>query len=157
MPDDSHAFLRKSFDGKELISSSHQVMKTAGATRHAERMTKVPVWALDDSKIAELIKLRFPKANSDPKQRFLAARMIRIIYLYYRNGATAGTIAEELKTTVSVVKHVIARVSRQMSSQEPLKPSHRPKIKGGPIQGTNGEQYDTAPTNSQFLRRKEWK
>ena len=139
---DSHAYLRKSFDGKEtIVSGGHGIMKTAGATRHAERMKTIPVWALNDEKIKELIRLRFPKAKTDPEQRRLAARMIRLIYLYYRVGATIGTVAEELKMTIGAVEKMLLRLNKQMKA--PLKPSYRPKgggitqEKGGGIGATN--------------------
>ena len=106
-------------------------MKTAGATRHADRMKAVPVWALDDQKIKQYVQLRFPKARTNPNQRKSAARMVRLIYLYYRTGATASGVAEELKMTVGAVEQALIRLNRQMKS--PLKPSHRPK-KGVGIQ-----------------------
>jgi len=130
---DTTPSLRASLDGNDtFVSGGHQVIKTAGATRHAERMKKVPVWALDDAKIKELIKLRFPKAATDPEQRKSAARMIRLIYLYYKVGETMGTVAEELHMTVNSVHMMLRRLNKQMS--RPLKPSHRPKKKGDPIQ-----------------------
>jgi hypothetical protein len=131
--------LRASLDGNDtFVSGGHQVMKTAGATRHAERMKKVPVWALDDEKIKELIKLRFPLTGIDLKQRKLASRMIRLIHLYYRVGATADVVAEELKMTRKAVQGLLRRLNRQM--ERPLKPSHRPKKKGEGIQ-TESEVY----------------
>src|SRR5260370_32872374 len=110
-------------------------MKTAGATRHAARMKRVPVWALDDEKIKQLIDLRFPKAKTDPIQRKLASRMVYIIYLYYRVGSTSGAIAEELKMTSLAVRQLICRLERAM--KQPLKPSYRPK-KGVTIQTSSG-------------------
>lgn len=130
---DTTPSLRASLDGNDtFVSGGHQIIKTAGATRHAERMKKVPVWALDDKKIKELIKLRFPKFETDPEQRRLAARMIRLLHLYYRVGATTDSVAEELKMTRKAVEMAIRRVNKQMSL--PLKPSHRPKGKGEGIQ-----------------------
>lgn len=138
---DSHAYLRKSFDGKEgIVSGGHGIIKTAGATIHAERMKRIPVWALDDQKIKQYIHLRFPKAATNSEQRKLAERMVRIIYLYYRVGATEAAIAEELKITGPAVKFVIFRLNRAMKS--PLKPSHRPKKKGATIQATGGTSGD---------------
>lgn len=133
-PRDTLPRLRASLDSNDtFVSGGHRVMKTAGATRHAERMRRVPVWALDDMKIKQFIDSRFPDAKTNPAQRRLASRMIRIIYLYYRVGTTAAVAAEELKMTVKAVKHVISRINNAMS--KPLKPSHRPrKNKGGAIQ-----------------------
>ena len=95
------------------------------------------MWALDDEKVKELIKCRFPKAATDPKQRKLAARMLRLIHLYYRVGSTSGAVAEELKMSVGAVEKMLLRLNNQMSG--PLKPSHRPK-KGGGIGASSGSQ-----------------
>jgi hypothetical protein len=137
---DSHAYLRKSFDGKEtIVSGGHGILKTAGATQHAARMKRVPVWALDDKKLKEFINLRFPKARTDPEQRRLASRMVRIIYLYYRVGYTSGAVAEELNMTPLAVRQLICRLERAM--KKPLKPSYRPK-KGVTIGATNEDNGD---------------
>lgn len=126
MSDGSFSELRNKLDGKDnFVNGGHGIIKTAGATRHAERMKRVPVWALDDAKLKELINLRFPKANIDPKQRALAARMVRLIYLYYRVGLTTDTVAEELKMTRNAVECSLKRLNKGMS--KPFKPSHRPK------------------------------
>jgi hypothetical protein len=121
LTDESFSILRKTLDGKETYVGSHQVIKTAGATQHASRMARVPVWALDDTKIKELIERCFPS----PKQKKSALRMIRIIYLYYRVGSTAGHIAEELNMSVRAVEEVIRRINKTMD--RPAKPRGRPK------------------------------
>lgn len=119
-------------------------MKTAGATRHTERMKRVPVWALDDERIKQFINLRFPKATTDQEQRKLALRMVRLIYLYYRVGATTGIVAAELKMTVGAVEQALHRISTAMN--RPLKPSHRPKkgVRIGAASGTSGDDSHTA-------------
>jgi len=133
---DSFSELKARFDGNDnFISGGHGIIKTAGATRHADRMKRVPVWALDDEKVKELIKCRFPNAATDTEQRKLAARMLRLIYLYYRVGSTTGAVAEELKMTCNAVKCMIRRINSTMRG--PLKPSHRPR-KGDPIGATSG-------------------
>jgi hypothetical protein len=130
------ARLRASLDGNDtFVSGGHGIIKTAGATQHASRMGKIPLWVLDDSKIKLLINSRFPKASFDPEQRKLAARMVRVIHLYYRVGLTAAGVAEQLNMTANAVDHIIRRTRKQMSTF--LKPSHRPK-KGGGIQPTSG-------------------
>lgn len=114
--------LKASLDSNDaFISGGHRIMKTAGATRHAERMKKVPVWALDDDKLKELIKRCFPS----PGQKKQALRMLRIIYLYYRAGTTAGVIAEELHMTVHAVEESIRRINKTMA--RPVKGRGRPK------------------------------
>lgn len=125
MGDNSFSSLRSHVDGSDNFVRGHGVIKTAGATRHTERMKRVPVWALDDVKIAELIKIRFPKAQIDPEQRRLASRMLRLINLYYRVGSTTPQVAEELKMTDKAVENAIYRLNKAMV--KPLKQSHRPK------------------------------
>lgn len=121
MDNDSFAFLRNTLDGKDNYVGSHQIMKTAGATLHADRMKRIPLWALDDEKLKELIKRCFPS----PKQRKSALRMLRIIYLYYRAGSTAGAIAEELKISVRAVEESLRRINKTMN--RPIKPRGRPR------------------------------
>lgn len=136
----SFSELRTKLDSNDtFVTGGHRVMKTAGATRHAARMKRVPVWALDDERIRQFINSRFPKARTDPGQRRLAARMVRLIYLYYRVGNTRAVVAGELNMTENAVKLIIKRIKRAMSA--PLKPPHRPK-KGGPIDAPNGSQGD---------------
>jgi hypothetical protein len=118
--------LRASLDGNDtFVSGGHGIIKTAGATRHAERMNRVPAWVLDDDRIKEFIKSRFPKSDTDREQRRLASRVLRLIHLYYRLGATAAAVAEELDMSLAAVKIRVHTLEKAMS--EPLKPSHRPK------------------------------
>jgi len=132
--------LRASLDGKDtFVSGGHGVINTAGATLHAERMSRIPVWALDDERIRQLINLRFPRSKADPGQRKLASRMVRVIHLYYRVGATTAVVAEELKMTVKAVESLLYRINQAMKRS--LKPSNRPR-KGEGIQTPYGSQGD---------------
>lgn len=132
--------LRASLDSNDtFVSGGHGIIKTAGATRHAERMSRIPVWAMDDEKIKQLIQCRFPNARIDPSQRKSASRMAQIIHLYYRVGATRDAIAEELKMSPNAVMCAVFRINKAMS--RPLKPAHRPR-KGdsiGTASGTSGD------------------
>jgi hypothetical protein len=111
-------------------------MKTSGATSHAARMTRVPAWAFDDDKIKKYILTRFPNVSTNPEHRRLASRMIRLIHLYYRVGATLLTVSEELKISLPMVKKLIHKLNKTMAS--PLKPHGRPR-KGVSLDGTSGE------------------
>lgn len=146
---DSLPQLRASLDGNDqFVSGGHGIIKTAGATRHAERMQKIPVWAFDDQKIKELISSRFPKIDTNQKQRMLAARMVRVIYLYYRTGFTAAQVAEQLNMTLKAVERLLARVKEAMG--KPLNPPHCPK-KGGCIGASNedsGADHSIPPVSS---------
>jgi len=132
---DTTPSLRASLDGNDtFVSGGHQVIKTAGATRHAERMKKVPVWALDDTKIKELVKRRYP----GPKQKKYALRMVRMIYLYYRVGNTAGAVAEELKMSVRAVEEALRRINKIVD--RPAKPRGRPRKNTVGMKNTVGIQ-----------------
>ena len=125
---DPLSILRGSLDGNDTFAKGgHQIMKTAGATRHAERMQKVPVWALDDAKIRELVQRCYPGEN----QKHLAARMVRIVYAYYRAGATATKIAEGLGISVNAVKMVLRKMNKTVN--RPIRARGRPKKNRDPI------------------------
>lgn len=133
----SYSELRTKLDGNDgFVTGGHRIMKTAGATRHASRMKRVPVWALDDEKIKGLIQRCFPNFS----QRERAGRMIRIIYLYYRAGLTAAGVAEELKMSVKAVTESLRRINRTMN--RPAKPRGRPKRNAVGIQNSNGNSGD---------------
>jgi transposase len=84
-------------------------------------MKRVPVWALDDDKLKEIVTRCFPH-QSQKKQ---ALRMLRIIYLYYRAGTTAGVIASELHMSIRAVEESIRRINK--TANRPPKPRGRPK------------------------------
>jgi hypothetical protein len=137
MAQDSLSNLRTSLDGSDGFVSGHRVMKTAGATRHAERMKKVPVWAFDNEQIKQLVRRCFP----GPKQKKLAARLVSIIYRYYRKGDTAARIASDLNMTVEAVEQSLIRINRTV--KRPVKRRGRPKNTVG-IPGTiedSGEDH----------------
>ena len=123
--------LRASIDSNDGFIGGHQIICTAGATRNAERMENVPSWALNDSKIAEYVKLRYPKAQTDPGQRKQAARAVRLIHLYYRLGLSRDAVAEQLQTSPNAVKMMLQRLGKQMSA--PLKRPGRPRKNPDPI------------------------
>lgn len=127
---DREAFsrLRKKLDSKDGYVSNHQVIKTAGATVHAARMNRVPLRALDDQWVKSFIMAHFPNADSDPEQRRLAGRTVRIIHLYYRVGETIGKVAEELSMSQAMVKKKIHKISQAMN--RPIKTVGRPKKNG---------------------------
>lgn len=131
--------LRGSLDSNDtFVSGGHGVIKTAGTTKHAERMTRIPVWALDDEKIKGYILFRFPNLKTDPEQRRRAARLVRIIHMYYRVGATGGAIAEELHMPESTVRQTVWRLEKYM--KRPFKRQGRSK--SVTLHATNGDEGD---------------
>jgi hypothetical protein len=130
---DTFSRLRGSLDGSDtFVSGGHGVIKTAGATRHAERMRKVPVWALSDEEIKKLVKRMYPR----PSQKAYAARMIVVVCKYYRIGETAGKIAEDMKMSLNAVDLLLRRINR--AANNPAKPKGRPK--GRPEVSSDGIQ-----------------
>ena len=84
-------------------------------------MENVPAWALDDQELRKLIERCFP----NPRQRAAAARMVRIVYLYYRTGFTAAQIGEQLQMSTRAVEESLRRINKTVS--RPAKPRGRPK------------------------------
>lgn len=96
-----------------------------GYKKHLLRLKSAPVWYLDDSKIAKHIEHCFPKFKTDLAQSALAARMAKLIHLYYRSGKTNASIAIELKMTLSAVDCAIYKINKAMN--RPIKRRGRPK------------------------------
>lgn len=113
------------------MTGGHQILKTAGATKHADRMAKVPLWALDDKEVQRIILTAFPKLTTDQKHRDRAGRWTRIIHLYYRVGLTYLSLADELEEKPEAIKNAI-RMIRNVAEHgttkgTPRKPRGRPK------------------------------
>lgn len=103
--------LRKVFDGDDqFVSGGHQVVKSAGATRHATRVSKTPEWALSNEQVQALLLRSFPKLATDPKQRERAGRWAQIIQLYYRAAWTENQIAEEMNMSIDRVRYFIRAI-----------------------------------------------
>lgn len=110
--------LRKKFDGSDpFISQGHQVIKSAGATRHATRVSKIPGWARDDAQVQAVLLKSFPKLKDDPIQRQRAGRWIQIIHLYYRMSWTQNKIAEEMGISLNLLKYYLTAIRRAASGK----------------------------------------
>lgn len=145
MTDSSFSELRSKLDGSDsFMTGGHGLIKTAGATRHASRMTKVPVWALNDAQLRKLLLMVFPKLATDPGQRRRAAKWVKVIHLYFRVGWTSGKIAAELNSTVRHVDNVIYRIRRvaygmtTRGEKRGVRPRGRPRINREGIPATFG-------------------
>jgi hypothetical protein len=127
--------LRTKFDGNDsFMTGGHQIIKSAGATLHADRMAKVPVWAMHDGKIRELLLRSFPKLATNETQRSKAARWARVIQLYYRVGWTRNKIADELGMSLGALTSLLRSIKRASegrrangSGQLGMAPVGRPK------------------------------
>lgn len=128
--------LRKVFDGDDqFVSGGHQVVKSAGATRHATRVSKTPEWALSNEQVQALLLRSFPKLATDPKQRERAGRWMRIINLYYRAAWTQAQIAEEMGISLNLLKFLIVSIKRAANGEQAngkgkrgLRPRGRPRV-----------------------------
>ena len=110
---DVHGQLRGTMDGGDsLVSGGHQVLRTAGATQHAKRLQRIPVWANDDAKVQDLILRVFPKWRTDVVQRTRAAKWVFIITHYFRMGETSSSIAEALSVTKDKIDDTIRSINR---------------------------------------------
>ena len=147
---DSHAVLRKFLDGKEgFVSGGHGIIKTAGATQHAARMRRVPVWALDDVKLREVLLKTFPKLQTDEKQRKRAGLWLQIIHLYWRVGMTRGQVAYQTKKTEEQIHDALVRIRRAVEGKRTdntnvkgARKIGRPKKIQTPIDATIGSSGD---------------
>ena len=127
--------LRKVFDGNDqFVSGGHQIVKSAGATRHADRVSKIPEWSLNDEQVKALLLKSFPKLATDAKQRERAGRWLQIIQLYYRMAWTEKKIAEELNMSIDRVRYFIRAIKWASEGKRALdgeqrnkKPVGRPK------------------------------
>lgn len=123
---DVHGQLRGTMDGGDsLVSGGHQVLRTAGATQHAKRLQRIPVWANDDAKVQAILDHSFPKWRTNATQRAWAARWAFIITHYFRMGETSTSIADSLKLTAAAVRYVIFCITR--AANKPPGKRGRPK------------------------------
>jgi hypothetical protein len=127
--DTSFGALRKDIDGSDNFMRGHQIIKSAGATLHNQRMRKVPAWALNDGKIRELVsRYHLRSEATEEEKRHFKGRLVRLIYLYYRVGMTTNAAAEELGMTPKAVERAIERVRKAMTS--PKKRGRPRKVAG---------------------------
>jgi DNA-binding NarL/FixJ family response regulator len=108
---DVHGQLRGTMDGGDsLVSGGHQVLRTAGATQHAKRLQRIPVWANDDAQVQAILNLHFPKWRTDATQTTRAAQWAFIITHYFRMGETSARIADSLGKTDKYVRDKVRRI-----------------------------------------------
>jgi hypothetical protein len=84
----------------------HQILKIRRPRK------RVPLWALDNKKIQQVILRAFPKMDSDPVQRQRAGRWTRVIHLYYRLKWSRGQIAKEMGLQYYTVNDLIRSIKR---------------------------------------------
>lgn len=92
------------------MTGGHQILKTAGATKHADRMAKVPLWALDDKEVQRIVLAAFPNLRTDSTQAERAGRWVRITHLYYRVGWTSLRIADEMEEAPRKIQSTIQKI-----------------------------------------------
>lgn len=107
MPNRTFQELREVFDGSDSFMNRGHGVRTPNS-----RKKKIPMWALNDSKVKTLLLRAFPKLQTNDRQRKLAARWLRIIHLYYRAGWTKGQVAQELGEKPSIIKDVLTHIRR---------------------------------------------
>ncbi|HZS43402.1 MAG TPA: hypothetical protein VFA52_04425 [Candidatus Paceibacterota bacterium] len=111
--------LRTSLDGADsFVNGGHSIINVGGATKHAERMMKVPTWVLSDTKVKELIQKRFPRLNTNRREHKAARKTVCVIYLYYRVGLTAAATAEVMGMSRKAVKRILERLNGWIKSNK---------------------------------------
>ena len=138
--------LRKKFDGSDpFMTGGHQIIKSAGATRHAERVSNTPDWVKDDQKIREMLLRSFPRLQTDKLQRERAGRWVQVVQLYFRMGWTRQKTADEMGLPIETIKYLILSVKNAAEGKRrnrkgsgtrefSLRPPGRPKKIGLPIE-----------------------
>lgn len=88
-----------------------------GAVASAERRANPPKWTRTNKGIRKIVRLAFPRFETNERQRTAAARWVRVIYLYFRVGYTYSQIAEEMKLfshvpnrPYSIIENVIEHI-----------------------------------------------
>jgi hypothetical protein len=108
--------LMRVLDSHDTFVTGHQIIKTAGATLHNQRVQNIPDWTKNDEEVRKLLKTAFPKLNEESrvgrKQRIYAARWLRIIHLYCRMGWTGRKVAEEMGISLETFKNLRSRIFR---------------------------------------------
>lgn len=149
--------LRQHLDGSDpFVNAGHQIIKSAGKSRHDTRVSNLPEWATDDKQVQELLLRSFPKLKEDPIQRQRAAKWTHIIQLYYRVGWTQTKIAEELEMSLVLLKYYLKAIRRAAAgktvnnSLRGQNPRGRPK-KMASLLDTNGLPIETTVGNPATL------
>ena len=84
--------LRNLVDSDDRFMEGHEIKKAKGTQENRI----APSWALDNTKVREIILRAFPKALESEAQRRKAGRWIRAIHLYYRVKLLRSVVMREL-------------------------------------------------------------
>jgi hypothetical protein len=78
-----------------------------GSVGAREYRKEIPLWTMNQTAIAALVKQVFTKLDTDAKQRRRAAYWASVIHLYWRMRYTVPQIAHEMGSSVCKVRGVI--------------------------------------------------
>ena len=111
------------------MTKGHQIVKP-----RSDDKKSVPDWALDDTKVREIVLRSFPRYATNGRHRKGAARWIRVIHLYFRMGMTRGQVAEEMSLGTGVIRNILLHIRRVVAGMQAngkkrlgLRPRGRPK------------------------------
>lgn len=97
--------LKKLIDGNDpFMTNGHQILKIRGRKRIC------PEWAKHDKQVRGLLKLVFPKLETNPKQRARAGRWVRIVHLYFRKNLTCSAVAEEMGEKTGTIRSMLKAI-----------------------------------------------
>lgn len=116
--------MRSSFDGAETILSGGQGVLNQG--RRGRKRTGVPDWVEDETRVRAILLKAFPKLVTDAGQRARAGRWARVIDGYYREGAPAQDIADDLEVSKQVIEKIIHKI-KVYGRNQPRRPRGRPR------------------------------
>lgn len=116
--------LRRVVDGSDNLMMGHRVVKEDVFFNRT-----CPEWAKHDTQVRGLLLRVFPKLASDATQRKRAAKWMRVITLYFREGRSCSYVAETMGLTEKNVEMTIYRITRRaagLSSDSCYEPTGRP-------------------------------
>ncbi len=133
MPNKDYSKIRRYMDGDDpFVTGGHQIIKTAGATLHTQRVQCIPAWTRNDDEVRKLLQTAFPKLNEDSRvgrrQREWAARWLRVIHLYCRVGWTRAKVADELGVKPHIIRLTYQRICRVYKG---LRSDGKPRVQSG--------------------------
>jgi len=96
---------------RQIVDGNESFLERASTMKIREIDRDIPDWALNDSRVREILLCSFPKLNTDDSQRVKAARWFRIIYLYYRMRLPRQIVAKELRLSEESLNYFIQSIS----------------------------------------------
>jgi hypothetical protein len=103
---------RRSWHSDARRRASGSDLSNCHAVRTRAHQRKIPAWTLNDEQVRKVLNKLFPRHGTGERQRALAGRWLRIVYLYFRVHQWVKTIAEAVGCSVRAVEGVVCRARK---------------------------------------------